>query len=169
MGHAGDALGASAAMRDAVSIGDNERPGGAEYAATQESSFGGADDYDSQDYESEEDYPSGKPDVPRTPFPPEHLSSLSSRSGGGTRYCAGGPESMVVQTSVRGATTLNRDPATGQWVTESGNPFDLEAHQKNFPEQFKEFNDISQRNEELEQAGRPLCSKLWLRSKEASD
>ncbi len=152
----GDALGASGGdAEDAVSIGDNERPGGAEYAATQESSFGGADDYDSQDYESEEDLSFGKPDVPpeAQAGPPEQPEQPLAAAGPVTAPVE--PESLVVQTSVRGATTLIiRDPATGQWVnSETGNPFDLEAHQKNFPEQFKEFNDYIKRNEELEASG----------------
>ncbi|MDX9873226.1 MAG: hypothetical protein RBT41_12555, partial [Clostridia bacterium] len=50
-----DALGASGGdEQDAFSVGDNERPGGADYVAPKESGFGGSDDYDSEGFEQEE-------------------------------------------------------------------------------------------------------------------
>jgi hypothetical protein len=51
-----DALGASGGdPEDAVSIGDNEKPGGEDYVAPKESSFGGSDEYDEyEEWEQEE-------------------------------------------------------------------------------------------------------------------
>ncbi|MPM25728.1 hypothetical protein SDC9_72228 [bioreactor metagenome] len=71
------------------------------------------------------------------------------------------PESMVIQTSARGAQTLiTRDPATGGWVNaETGNPFDLEAHQRNFPQQAKELEDFIKHNAELERTGQTAMQK----------
>lgn len=156
-----DALGASGGdAEDAVSIGDNERPGGADYVAPQESSGGGGyDDYDSQDYGSDEDLSFGKPDVPdETPgyAPP----GQDEQPYTGAQIPAE-PESMVVTTSAHGAQTLiTRDPATGQWVNaETGNPFDLEAHQKNFPKQVKEYDEFTKHNEELEKTGQTAMQK----------
>jgi hypothetical protein len=68
---------------------------------------------------------------------------------------------MVIQTSARGAQTLIiRDPATGGWVNaETGNPFDLEAHQRNFPQQAKELEDFIKHNAELERTGQSAMQR----------
>lgn len=155
-----DALGSDGGdPEDAVSIGDNERPGGADYVAPKESAFGGYDDYDGQDYGTEEDLSFGKPDVPeegkaQIPYgQPEQTQAAPEMPLG--------PESMVVQTSVRGGQTLIvRDPATGQWVNaETGNPFDLEAHRKNFPQETKEFEEYIKRSEDLERTGQTAMQR----------
>lgn len=146
-----DALGASGGdPEDAISVGDNERPGGADYVAPKESAFGGSE---GQDYGNEEDLSFGKPDDPaegtgQIPYgQPEQAQTAPEMPVE--------PESMVVQTSVRGGQTLIvRDPATGQWVNaETGNPFDLQAHQKGSSQQAKEFSDFIKHNEELERTG----------------
>jgi hypothetical protein len=129
-----DALGASGGdPEDAVSIGDNEKPGGADYVAPQES---GSADYgggDGEDYGNEEDLSFGKPDVP-TEEPGSVPLGQDEQSYAGAEMPAE-PESMVVTTSAQGAQTLIvRDPATGGWVNaETGNPFDLERPSKEFP------------------------------------
>ena len=151
-----DALGASGGdPEDQFSVGDNERPGGADYVEPKESAFGGYDDYDGQDYGTEEDLSFGKPDVPEETSGQTSYGQPEQPQAAPEPAVPAEPESMVVQTTARGAQTLIvRDPATGGWVNaETGNPFDLEAHQKNFPQQAKEFNDYIKRNEELEKTG----------------
>lgn len=149
-----NALGASGGdPEDAISIGDNERPGGADYIAPQQSErsegFGG--EYVGPD----EDLSFGRPDVPEEVpvYTPEGQGEPPS--AGSDMPAPAEQESMVVQTSARGAQTLIvRDPATGGWVNaETGNPFDLEGHQKNFPKQAKELEDYIKHNEELERTG----------------
>jgi len=65
------------------------------------------------------------------------------------------PESMVVTTSVHGAQTLIvKDPKTGQWIdSDTGAIFDIDKHNKDFPQQVKDYQDYSQRNDELEKSG----------------
>jgi len=97
------------------------------------------------------------------------IAAIAAALGGAAGGAAGGvvgglagatstaePESMVVTVSPNGAQILIvRDPVTGGWVNaETGNPFDLEAHQKNFPEQQKQHEEFISRNEELEKAGK---------------
>ncbi|HBR08685.1 MAG TPA: hypothetical protein DD735_07305, partial [Clostridiales bacterium] len=154
-----DALGASGGdPEDAISIGDNERPGGADYRAPQQSSKSG-EGFGAEYVGPEEDLSFGKPDVPEEPArqapygqPEQAQTALEMPLQ---------PESMVVQTSARGAETLIvRDPATGGWVNaETGNPFDLEAHQRKFPQQAREFEDSINRNAELERTGQTAMQK----------
>ncbi|MEL7624325.1 MAG: hypothetical protein AAGU12_12155 [Clostridiales bacterium] len=145
-----DALGASGGdPEDSISIGDNERPGGADYKAPQQS----GESFETEHAYPEEDLSFGKPDVPQEPVhqtPSEQQEQAQTAAAMPVE-----PESMVVQTTARGAETLIvRDPTTGGWVNaETGNPFDLEAHQRNFPQQAKEFEDFIKRNEELEKTG----------------
>lgn len=150
-----DALGAGGGdAEDAISIGDNELPGGADYVAPTESGQSG-EGFGAEYVGSDEDLSFGKPDVPEeTPGQTPSGQSEQPQAESETVLPVE-PESVVVQTSVRGAQTLIvRDPATGQWVNaETGNPFDLEAHQKNFPKQAKEFEDYIKHNEELERTG----------------
>ncbi|MBU7006561.1 hypothetical protein [Phosphitispora fastidiosa] len=151
-----DALGASGGdPEDAFSVGDNERPGGADYAAPKESAFDGDEGYDGQDYGTEEDLSFGKPDVPEETPDQTSYGQPEQPQTAPEPAAPAEPESMVVQTSARGAQTLIvRDPATGGWVNaETGNPFDLEAHQKNLPKQTKDFDNYIKHNEELEKTG----------------
>lgn len=154
-----DALGAGGGdPEDALSIGDNERPGGADYQAPQQSGQSG-EGFGAEYVGPEEDLSFGKPDVPAEvpgyePYAqPEqpHLPTEMPLQ----------PESMVIQTSARGAQTLiTRDPATGGWVNaETGNPFDLEAHQRNFPQQAKELEDSIKHNAELERTGQTAMQR----------
>ena len=71
------------------------------------------------------------------------------------------PESMVVQVTPQGAETLIiKDPETGGWINaETGNDFDLEAHEKNFPQQVKDYHDFVKHNEELEKTGQTAMQK----------
>lgn len=157
-----DALGGSGGdPEDAISIGDNERPGGADYKVPQESSQSGegfGSDYEGPD----EDLSFGKPDVPEEPA---HQAPYEQPGQPGQTQTApeipAEAESMVVQTSVQGAQTLiTRDPVTGGWINaETGNPFDLDAHQKKFPQQVKEYSEFTKRNDELEKTGQSAMQK----------
>jgi hypothetical protein len=64
-------------------------------------------------------------------------------------------EYMVVRTGVLGSTTLiYRDSASGEWISSrTGNVFNLELHQRNFPEQVRQYNEQRARNLELERTG----------------
>lgn len=149
-----NALGASGGdPEDPFSIGDNERPGGADYIAPQQSER--SDGFGAEYVGPDEDLSFGRPDAPGDvpDYTPEGQGEPPS--AGSDMPAQAEPESMVVQTSARGAQTLIvRDPVTGGWVNaETGNPFDLEGHQKNFPKQVKELEDIIKHNEELERTG----------------
>jgi hypothetical protein len=65
------------------------------------------------------------------------------------------PEYRVIQSNARGSTIMiQRDPVTGEWInSETGNPFDLEAHERNEAEYIEKFNDYVEDNEELERTG----------------
>ena len=65
------------------------------------------------------------------------------------------PEYRVIQSNARGSTIMiQRDPVTGEWInSETGNPFDLEAHERNEAEYIEKFNDYVERNDELERTG----------------
>ncbi len=97
------------------------------------------------------------------------IAAIAAALGGAAGGAAGGaigglagttstaePESMVVTVSPNGAQILIvRDPVTGGWVNaETGNPFDLEAHQKSFPEQQKQHEEFIKHNEGLEKTGK---------------
>jgi hypothetical protein len=72
------------------------------------------------------------------------------------------PESMVVTTSPHGAQILIvRDPATGGWInSETGNPFDLEAHGKSFPKQVQQYSEYAKHNDELEKSGQTAMQQV---------
>jgi hypothetical protein len=150
-----DALGANGGdEQDAISIGDNERPGGADYVAPSESEQSG-EGFGEEYIGPDEDVSFGKPDAPEeTPDQPP-AGQPEQPQAEAEKAAPLEPESMVVQTSARGGQTLIvRDPATGGWVNaETGNPFDLDAHKKNFPKQAKELEDHLKHNEELERSG----------------
>ncbi|MDD2956250.1 MAG: hypothetical protein PHD67_08035 [Oscillospiraceae bacterium] len=148
-----DALGNSGGdPEDAISIGDNERPGGADYVAPRESGQNG-EGFGAEYVGPEEDLSFGKPDLPdeAPPYEP-HEQPLEAQPD---MALPAEPDSMVVRTTAGGAETLIvRDPATGEWVNaETGNPFDLESHQRNFPQQMKEYEEYAKRNAELERTG----------------
>ncbi len=148
-----DALGASGGdPEDAISIGDNERPGGADYVAPQESGQSG-EGFGAEYIGPEEDLSFGKPDLPDEATPYEPYEQPFEAQPDMTPPAE--PESMVVRTTAGGAETLIvRDPATGEWVNaETGNPFDLESHRKNFPQQMKEYEEYVEHNAELEKTG----------------
>lgn len=65
------------------------------------------------------------------------------------------PESRVITVSPHGAQILIvRDPVTGEWInSETGNPFDLKAHERNLPGQVDQYREYQQRNQELEKKG----------------
>ncbi|NLO09953.1 MAG: hypothetical protein GX129_08840 [Clostridiales bacterium] len=164
-----DALGTSGGdAEDGFSIGDNELPGGADYVAPASEPTGSFGQYEGPD----EDLSFGKPDpapeaqtnepysqpmdaefTPTTEAEGNIVGAESEQSGYSPPL---EPESMVVQTNALGSQTLIiRDPATGGWINaESGNPFDLDAHRRNFPQQMKEYEDYANRNAELERTGR---------------
>lgn len=153
-----DALGASGGdPEDAVSIGDNERPGGADYQAPQQNGQSGKG-FGAEYVGPDEDLSFGKPDVPEEAAQTPYGQSEQAQTASEMPFQ---PESMVIQTSARGAQTLiTRDPATGGWVNaETGNPFDLEAHRRNFPQQAKELEDIIKHNAELEQTGQTAMQR----------
>lgn len=149
-----DALGASGGdSEDAVSMGDNESP-----------STSDANDWQTEyepeaDEVSDEDLSFGKPDVPEAQ--PQQPVIDSPKPEQPPEVAIAEPESMVVQTSFGGGQTLiTKDPVSGQWVNaESGNPFDLEAHQRNFPQQRKQYEEYLKRNEELERTGQTAMHK----------
>ncbi|NLJ30396.1 MAG: hypothetical protein GX424_02130 [Clostridiales bacterium] len=102
---------------------------------------------------------------------------LGGASGGaaGAAGAAAEPESMVVTVSPNGAQILVvRDPDTGGWVNaETGNPFDMEAHERNFPEQAERYAEYQNRNEELERTGqtamRQALEKIGKEERESFD
>lgn len=172
-----DALGGSGGdAEDAISIGDNELPGGADYIAPEpeaKGSFG-------QQYEGpDEDLSFGKPDTPPEasthephgqPKDAEFTPTGKTESDGYIPTTESDPsdytqplepESMVVQTNPLGSETLIiRDPVTGGWInSESGNPFDLDAHRRNLPKQTKEYEDYNNRNNELERTGQSTMQR----------
>lgn len=171
-----DALGASGGdTQDAISIGDNELPGGADYIAPEPETTGSFGQYEGPD----EDLSFGKPDntpeesthepygqpkdVEFTPTsktePGGYIPTTESDPSGYTTPLE--PESMVVQTNPLGSETLIiRDPVTGGWINaESGNPFDLDAHRRKIPQQMKEHEDYNNRNSELERTGQSAMQK----------
>jgi hypothetical protein len=130
-----DALGASGGdPEDAVSVGDNERPCGADYAAPQENGY---DNNDGYDYGSEEDLAFGKPDVPEESpgYDPDGREQSQGRPPESEMPTE--PESMVVTTSASGAQSLFvKDPATGKWIdSETGSELDVSKYQ----DQLKQF------------------------------
>lgn len=148
-----DALGNSGGdPEDAVSIGDNERPGGADYQAPQQSGRSG-EGFGAEYVGPEEDLSFGKPDMPDAE--PSYESHEQPFEAQPDIELPAEPESMVVRTTAGEAETLIvRDPATGEWINaETGNPFDLESHQKNFPQQMKEYEEYAKHNAELERTG----------------
>jgi hypothetical protein len=155
-----DALGNSGGdPEDAISIGDNERPGGADYVAPQESGYGG-DGFGAEYIGPEGDLSFGKPDLPdeQLPYEPQgqpYEPYEQPFEAQPDMPLPVEPESMVVRTTAGGAETLIvRDPATGEWINaETGNPFDLESYQKSFPQQMKEYEEYAKHNAELERTG----------------
>lgn len=65
------------------------------------------------------------------------------------------PQTMEVQVSPLGATiSISRDPETGKWINDlTGNEFDLERHQREFPKELEAYRAQKARNEELERTG----------------
>ena len=81
-----DALGASGGDEgDAFSVGDNELPGGADYVAPKESSFGGSDDYEAPEQEepydesNTEEYGQYEPAAPEQVFGSERQKLEAER------------------------------------------------------------------------------------------
>jgi len=156
-----DALGASGGdEEDAISIGDNEKPGGADYVPPSESTGGGYGVFAGEEAGSGEDLSFGKPDVPEdSPVQPAgtqpSATTETPEKPATPEEQEPEPESREVQVTARGSTILiTKDPATGGWVNaETGNPFDLEAHERNFPEYVRQFNEHTAHNEELERTG----------------
>ncbi|NCA98585.1 MAG: hypothetical protein EOM70_04315 [Clostridia bacterium] len=159
-----DALGASGGdAEDAESIGDNERPGGADYVAPPEPAYSGQGG-EAPEEPSGEDLSFGKPDVPAEkpaaaatqPMPTEPPAApaapVREPAEPEQRF---EPETRTVPYTVGGSTIdIERDPVTGGWIkSEDGQPFDLEAHQRNLEQQFERHNDYRARNEELERTG----------------
>jgi hypothetical protein len=153
-----DALGASGGdEEDAVSVGDNEKPGGSDYVATEGQSEG----YDSEgsfgeEYEgSEEDNTFGKPDVPEdipgqadqpVQQDPQAQQNQQGQAGQTAQpIVPEEPESMVLQTSPNGAQSLFvKDPTTGKWIdAENGAELDTDKYGewKNQMDSDKKFND----------------------------
>ncbi|WP_028307975.1 hypothetical protein [Desulfitibacter alkalitolerans] len=143
---------------DPYSVGDNEASSGYSSGETDYGSTDGDTGYDAYETSSDtpdEDLSFGKPDVPdesaaqtstkQTQIPEAPAATVPVE-----------PESMVVTTSVGGAQTLIvKDPATGGWVnSETGNPFDLEKHARDFPQQVKDYEGYKARNLELEATGK---------------
>lgn len=65
------------------------------------------------------------------------------------------PEYKIIQSNARGTPIMiQRDPVTGEWInSETGNPFDLEAHERNQAEYIEKFNEYVEHNDELERTG----------------
>lgn len=165
-----DALGASGGdAEDAISIGDNELSGGVDYVAPTPEATGSFGQYEGPDEDLSFGKPGAAPEASaHEPYGQSKNSEISPRGetepGGNiptTETESSGnsipvePESMVIQTNPLGSETLIiRDPVTGGWINaESGNPFDLDAHRRNFPQQMKGYEDYINRNNELEKTG----------------
>ncbi len=145
----GEALaGSGGDPQDKISIGDNELREAAELQAARQ---GGGEGFGAEYVGPDEDLSFGKPDTPAEAPAYEPYAQPESRAQMPVQ-----PESMVVQTSARGAETLIiRDPATGEWINaETGNVFNLEEHRRKFPQQVREFEDYLRRQDELERSGR---------------
>ncbi len=143
-----DALGSTGGdPEDRVSVGDNE-------IAQSPDGTAGAD-YDGGGYDGDEDYSFGKPDVPEDKPAAAPADRQPETGQPGQPELPAEPETMEVITSQYGATTLiMRDPTTGQWVNaETGNPFDLERHLRESPDQFKRHLKATAHNAELERTG----------------
>lgn len=140
----GDALGAGGGdEEDAVSIGDNEKPGGSDYNPPD--SVSGQYEGDEEESISEEDLGFGKPDVPAEPEPPKADQTPPEQEVPQPEVPKE-PETMVLQTSPNGATTLYvKDPVTGKWHDpEYGTELDVSKYPEWADQMMsdKEFNDV---------------------------
>ncbi|SHK16412.1 hypothetical protein SAMN02745975_03785 [Geosporobacter subterraneus DSM 17957] len=140
---------------DPYSIGDNEASSGYSSSETDYITTDGDSGYDadklSDSYEQDLPY-----DKPKAPDESATQSSTGQRTETPAACVPEEPESMVVTTSTGGAQTLIvKDPATGGWVNaETGNPFDLEKHARDFPQQVKDYEAYKARNLQLEATGK---------------
>ena len=153
-----DALGNSGGdPEDAVSVGDNEIISGGSSSGDSSGSYEN-EDYNNEDYgqeEAGEDY--------NEDYSGDETSSNQNKEAGTSTEdheapiptTPEEPESMVIATTHNGAQELIvRDPETGGWVNaETGNPFDLEKHQKESPGQFEDVKKHLEHNKELEKNG----------------
>ncbi|MDF1617200.1 hypothetical protein [Petrocella sp. FN5] len=158
-----DALGNSGGdPEDAVSIGDNEIVPGEASTGDAGGSYENEDygnDYNNEDH-GNEDY--GQEEVSEDYSGQETSSNHNKEDSTQTEGYEEPipdrpeePETMVITTTHNGAQELIvRDPETGGWVhSESGNPFDLEKHQRESPGRFEEVRRQNEHNKELEQKG----------------
>lgn len=128
---------------DAISIGDNEKPGGSDYHAPEGEETSYEDEYeetpeptDESEYEVEKEYEKDTDKSEKTiPNQENEKPEIPEE-----------PEEMVLKTSANGAESRYvKDPDTGQWINaETGGALDYEKYQSSMTKQLeadKKIND----------------------------
>ncbi|MGL5258254.1 MAG: hypothetical protein ACRC76_14600 [Proteocatella sp.] len=150
---------------DPYSVGDNEKPSS--------NTSGSNEDYqgydkDEVETEAEEDNTFGKPDV---------VDEKSNSGNAEIKSDENIPEeksetvevdipkdqwdSKVITTTANGAQELIvKNPKTGEWENaESGNPFDIEKYEKEYPGQFERDREFSKAQKDMEAKGETAMQK----------
>lgn len=152
---------------DPYSVGDNEKTSSNTSSSNEEYQGYGEDEVETET-ETEEDNTFGKPDVvdEKPNAEGEEIKSEESLPGEKSETVEVDIpkdqwDSKVITTTANGAQELIvKNPKTGEWEnSETGNPFDIEKYEKEYPGQFERDREFSKAQKDMEAKGETAMQK----------